>query len=219
MIPALNILGKEDFVVSNDRLPIGTIPIFAASSPDYQSSVSKMVTSANEVFSNFLQSDEGMGFCGHVCLIGDSMGAILAYDALSRDIKRSSSEGSVNDDLNRRPSPHNGDSMPSSPKIITAVDHEGKKTGKITPVPLSLIKVKICSMMHFDSIVGGHHHPLLKQTSLLSTHSVKRDQLSQDYLHGPRFDFDVSDFFAFGSPLGLLLAYRKVQVHRQILGL
>lgn len=27
-----------------------------------------------------------------------------------------------------------------------------------------------------------------------------------------RFDFDVSEFFAFGSPLGLLLAYRKVQV-------
>ena len=67
--------------------------------------------------------------------------------------------------------------------------------------------------MHFDSIVGGHHHPLLKQTSHLSTHSIKKDQLSQDYLHGPRFDFDVSDFFAFGSPLGLLLAYRKVQVH------
>ena len=95
MIPTLNVLGKEDFVVSNDRLPIGTIPIFAGSSPEYQTSVTKMVSCANEVFANFLQSDEGLGFCGHVCVIGDSMGAILAYDALCRDIKRSSRYGTI----------------------------------------------------------------------------------------------------------------------------
>ena len=130
MIPALNGLGKEDFVVSNDRLPIGTIPIFAGSSPEYQSSVSKMVSNANEVFASFLQSEEGSGFCGHVCLIGDSMGSILAYDALCRDIKRSSSEGSVNEDLNNRRSPFNngGESIPSSPKIRTSTDHEGIKS-------------------------------------------------------------------------------------------
>ena len=125
VIPALNGLGKEDFVVSNDRLPIGTIPIFAGSSPEYQSSVSKMVSNANEIFASFLQSEEGSGFCGHVCLIGDSMGSILAYDALCRDIKRSSSEGSVNEDLNRRSPFNGGESIPSSPKIRTSTDHEG----------------------------------------------------------------------------------------------
>jgi hypothetical protein len=99
----MNNLGKEDFVASNDRLPIGTIPILSTSSPEYQTSVTKMVTSANEIFSDFLKSEEGIGFCGQVCLIGDSMGAILANDALCRDIKRSSSEGSVNaEDLNGR---------------------------------------------------------------------------------------------------------------------
>ena len=51
-----------------------------------------MVTCANEIFADFLKSEEGLGFCGQVCLIGDSMGAILAYDALCRDMKRSSSE-------------------------------------------------------------------------------------------------------------------------------
>ena len=86
-----------------------------------------MVSNANEVFASFLQSEEGSGFCGHVCLIGDSMGSILAYDALCRDIKRSSSEGSVNEDLNNRRSPFNngGESIPSSPKIRTSTDHEG----------------------------------------------------------------------------------------------
>ena len=143
MIPALNGLGKEDFVVSNDRLPIGTIPIFAGSSPEYQSSVSKMVSNANEVFANFLQSEEGSGFCGHVCLIGDSMGSILAYDALCRDIKRSSSEGSVNEDLNRRSPFNGGESIPSSPKIRTSTDHEGIKSIQHSRSARSKIRKKI----------------------------------------------------------------------------
>ena len=33
------------------------------------------------------------------------------------------SEGSVNEDLSRRS--HNGESIPSSPKIITSTDHDG----------------------------------------------------------------------------------------------
>ena len=132
VIPAMNNLGKEDFLVSNDKLPIGTIPIFATSSPEYQASVTKMVHCANDVFADFLKSDEGLGFCGSVCMIGDSMGAILAYDALCRDIIRSSSEGSVNEVLencsnrNRSLSGNNGESIPSSPKIITS-DSEGNK--------------------------------------------------------------------------------------------
>ncbi len=72
VITTMNASGIEDFGVSNDRLPIGTIPIFAASSPEYQASVSKMVNAANNVFADFINSDEGQGFCGHVCLIGMS---------------------------------------------------------------------------------------------------------------------------------------------------
>lgn len=135
VIPSLNNVGKEDFLVSNDRLPIGTIPIFSTSSPDYHSSVNKMVASANDVFSSFLKSEEGLGFCGQVCLIGDSMGAILAYDALCRDIKRSLSEGSVNDDLstpNNRYRSQSGESGPSSPKIVTSADADSKSLSRLT---------------------------------------------------------------------------------------
>ena len=45
-------------------------------------------------------------------------------------MKRSSSEGSVNDEiggLNSRYRSHSGESGPSSPKIVTSSDNEGKK--------------------------------------------------------------------------------------------
>lgn len=38
-------------------------------------------------FVEFLKSEEGNGFCGQVCLVGDSMGSILGYDALCRSNK------------------------------------------------------------------------------------------------------------------------------------
>ena len=37
---------------------------------------------ANRIYSDFLRSEEGKGFCGQICLVGDSVGAIVAYDAL-----------------------------------------------------------------------------------------------------------------------------------------
>ena len=99
--------------VSNDRLPIGTIPLFASASPgnfhrqnlllshsscseffvvtrlffslsDYINSLNTVIGSANKVYNEFLQSEDGMGFCGQVSLVGDSVGSILAYDALCR---------------------------------------------------------------------------------------------------------------------------------------
>ena len=87
----------DTFGVSNDNLPVGTIPLFATSSPEYKSSLSKVIVSANHVYQDFLKSPEGIGFCGQICLVGDSVGAILAYDALciENTLKRSSSDTSV----------------------------------------------------------------------------------------------------------------------------
>ena len=83
--------------MSNDRLPIGTIPLFASSSPDYVNSLNTVVQSANKVYCDFLQSEDGIGFCGQVSVVGDSVGSVLAYDALCRPYasKRSLSESSV----------------------------------------------------------------------------------------------------------------------------
>ena len=95
--------GVTDPGVSNDRLPIGTIPLFATSSPEYFHSINKMIQSANKVFNDFLLSEDGQGFCGQVCMVGDSVGAILAYDALCRTFKRSCSDTSMPDIEHRYP--------------------------------------------------------------------------------------------------------------------
>jgi hypothetical protein len=106
--------------VSSERLPIGAIPLFAAASPRYQEAVSQLVATANTTYRNFLATEEGAGFGGQVCLVGDSIGSILAYDALCRNMKRSSSDTSVpestagvaalGDQLQR-------DSSPPSPRL------------------------------------------------------------------------------------------------------
>ena len=66
-------------------------------------------------------------------------------------------------------------------------------------------------LSNLKTFFPGNHQPPQKQCHL-SALSIRKENSSTEILIGPRFDFDVSDFFAFGSPLGLLLAYRKIQV-------
>ena len=63
-------------------LPLTSIPLLTTTAPQYQEYVREVVGEANKVYQGFIQSQEGLGFSGQVCLIGDSVGAILAYDAL-----------------------------------------------------------------------------------------------------------------------------------------
>ena len=71
-------------LTANDRLPISCVPVLAASDPSYQASVSAMISQANRVYQDFLQSEDGFGFSGQVCLLADSVGSLLAYDGLCR---------------------------------------------------------------------------------------------------------------------------------------
>lgn len=41
-------------------------------------------------FSEFLKTEDGQGFNGQVCIIADSVGSLLAYDALCRITKYNS---------------------------------------------------------------------------------------------------------------------------------
>merc|ERR1719500_533962 len=134
--------------VSNDRLPVHCLPLLATASPSYFKSVDQVIVAANRVYHDFLASEDGSGFSGQVCLIGDSVGSILSYDALCRKVRRTSEgSGGEYDNLQRA----------SSPLIVS--DH-------------------------------------LAATSLLE----ERDGLQ----------FEVSDFFIFGSALGLVLAHRRL---------
>lgn len=63
---------------------IGIVPLLLASKKDFPKIVNECIDSANKVYADFLASEEGAGFQGQITLIGDSVGSIFAYDALTR---------------------------------------------------------------------------------------------------------------------------------------
>ncbi|XP_059092969.1 protein retinal degeneration B-like isoform X1 [Tigriopus californicus] len=172
----VNPVSDTSFGVSHDHLPVGTIPLFAtASSPEYSGHLAKFVLECNRVYHDFLQSEEGAGFCGQVCLVGDSIGAILSYDALcGSSVKRASSDGSINEET-------------------AYVNH------------MELGSASASQPSGGSRLSAPPHTPSRKSSNPQQTESLGLEGM------GPRLDFDVSDFFAFGSPLGILLAYRKIQ--------
>ncbi|OUC44419.1 DDHD domain protein [Trichinella nativa] len=91
------------------------IPILSVSSSKYAECVVTIVQKANQVYSDFLQSDEGVGFDGKVSICGDAIGGLLAFDALC-DLTMSRAVN-LNDPLYRR------------------VDQQRK----FTPTPLSVV--------------------------------------------------------------------------------
>lgn len=75
------------------------------------------------------------------------------------------------------------------------------------------MKTKVANGLNY--FAGNHQPPSLLKSSVGHLSTLRKDghnSSDADNSAKPRFDFDVSDFFSFGSPLGMLLAYRKVQV-------
>ncbi|KAJ8287145.1 hypothetical protein GJAV_G00048160 [Gymnothorax javanicus] len=68
---------------SQDHIPLAALPLLATSSPLYQDAVATVIARANQVYGDFIKSLEGAAFSGQVCLIGDCVGGILGFDALS----------------------------------------------------------------------------------------------------------------------------------------
>ncbi|XP_061459237.1 membrane-associated phosphatidylinositol transfer protein 2 isoform X5 [Rhineura floridana] len=67
---------------SQDHIPLAALPLLATSSPQYQEAVATVILRANQVYSEFIKSQEGTSFSGQVCLVGDCVGGILGFDAL-----------------------------------------------------------------------------------------------------------------------------------------
>uniref|UniRef100_A0A8C0VQN1 Phosphatidylinositol transfer protein membrane associated 2 n=1 Tax=Cyanistes caeruleus TaxID=156563 RepID=A0A8C0VQN1_CYACU len=67
---------------SQDHIPLAALPLLATSSPQYQEAVATVIVRANQAYSEFIKSQEGTSFNGQVCLVGDCVGGILAFDAL-----------------------------------------------------------------------------------------------------------------------------------------
>lgn len=70
--------------MTHESVSIGAIPLISTAQQEYSDAVVKTVLAANQVYQEFLKTEEGLGFTGQIIMIGDSMGSLLGYDALTR---------------------------------------------------------------------------------------------------------------------------------------
>ncbi|XP_055018149.1 LOW QUALITY PROTEIN: membrane-associated phosphatidylinositol transfer protein 2-like [Boleophthalmus pectinirostris] len=213
---------------SQDHIPLAALPLLATSSPLYQDAVSTVIARANQVYGDFLKSLDGAAFSGQVCLIGDCVGGILGFDALCssnqtvNESQNSSRRGSVvsvqdQDLLSPGIIVNCGSSSPtlegSRHLSRSNIDIPRTSTGE-EKKPLTR-KRSDSSTYELDTI--KQHHAFLSSlhSSVLRSDGVSRRSSSSTMLDGTalgKFDFEVTDFFLFGSPLGLVLALRKTVI-------
>uniref|UniRef100_A0A6I8PJD6 PITPNM family member 3 n=1 Tax=Xenopus tropicalis TaxID=8364 RepID=A0A6I8PJD6_XENTR len=204
--------------ISEDHIPLAALPLLAISSPQYQDAVAMVINRANQVYNEFLKSPDGASFNGQVCLIGDCVGGILGFDALcysgktpgeSQNSSRRGSCSSIQD--NSTPPEDNSAGLRGTKRLSKSnIDISGVLDNGAPKQPL-LRKQSDSSTYDCDTIT--QHHAFLS-----SIHSsVLKDDMDFprtgssnlcEVIMG-RFDFEVSDFFLFGSPLGLVLAMRR----------
>uniref|UniRef100_A0AAR2LMX8 Membrane-associated phosphatidylinositol transfer protein 3 n=1 Tax=Pygocentrus nattereri TaxID=42514 RepID=A0AAR2LMX8_PYGNA len=84
LVSNLNPYSYDESCVSSsvDHLPLAALPLLAIAAPHYQDAVATVIARANQVYHSFLQSPDGQGFAGQVCLLGDCVGGVLCFDAL-----------------------------------------------------------------------------------------------------------------------------------------
>lgn len=220
---------------SQDHIPLAALPLLATSAPQYQDAVATVIVRANQVYGDFIKSLEGATFTGQVCLIGDCVGGILGFDALcssnitvseSQNSSRRGSIVSVQDNDLLSPgiiinSTHcsgsgSGLSLEGSRHLSRSNIDIPRSSGPDDPKKPLPRKRSDSSTYELDTI--KQHQAFLSSlhSSVLRNDPGSRRSSSSTMLEGGgalgKFDFEVSDFFLFGSPLGLVLALRKTVV-------
>ncbi|XP_008288060.1 membrane-associated phosphatidylinositol transfer protein 2 isoform X3 [Stegastes partitus] len=216
---------------SQDHIPLAALPLLATSAPQYQEAVATVIVRANQVYADFLKSLDGAAFSGQVCLIGDCVGGILGFDVLC------SSNQTVNESQNssRRGSVISvQDQDLLSPGIIVNSGHgsasptlEGSRHLSRSNIdiprasagddPKRQLPRKRSDSSTYEMDTIKQHQAFLSSlhSSVLRNDATSRRSSSSTMLDGGslgKFDFEVSDFFLFGSPLGLVLALRKTVI-------
>ncbi|XP_067339676.1 membrane-associated phosphatidylinositol transfer protein 2-like isoform X2 [Channa argus] len=215
---------------SQDHIPLAALPLLATSAPQYQDAVATVILRANQVYSDFIKSLEGASFNGQVCVIGDCVGGILGFDALcsssvtaseSQNSSRRGSAVSVQDTDLLSPGIVINSGSPSSPSLEGSrhlsrsnIDIP-RSSGPDDPKKQLPRKRSDSSTYELDTI--KHHQAFLSSlhSSVLHGEPGSRRSSNSTMLEGGslgKFDFEVTDFFLFGSPLGLVLALRKTVV-------
>ncbi|KAM6118561.1 LOW QUALITY PROTEIN: membrane-associated phosphatidylinositol transfer protein 3 [Phoenicopterus ruber ruber] len=196
---------------SEDHIPLAALPLLAVSSPQYQDAVAMVISRANQVYNEFLKSTDGAGFNGQVCLIGDCIGGILGFDAIcynsntadeSRNSSRRGSINSIQDNLLAEDSSMGG-SKRLSKAVLNLGIMEDEKPRQL-PRKQSDSSTYACDTITNHAFLSSIHSSVLKDGA---DFPPVNSSLSEVNLG--RFEFEVSDFFLFGSPLGLVLAMRS----------
>lgn len=212
---------------SFSSIPVGALPLFAISSHNYQDHIGTVITQCNKVFAEFIKSEEGRGFRGKVVLIGDSVGAILGFDALCHSQSQSnngppSDQSSVQDpqeattaaagksftpvisvsecelEDQNKPKYSTMPSTSSAAKSNTAAAHGGN-TGQ------TKVQVYCKSLSH-----PGDASTIDSSNRLVISNTLRRRSSGSSDPSTSKFDFEVHDFFMFGSMIGVVLTYRKM---------
>uniref|UniRef100_A0A8C7VMN6 DDHD domain-containing protein n=1 Tax=Oncorhynchus mykiss TaxID=8022 RepID=A0A8C7VMN6_ONCMY len=188
---------------SQDHIPLAALPLLATSTPQYQEAVATVIMRANQVYNDFIRSLDGTTFSGQVCLIGDCVGGILGFDALCisnqtiGESQNSSRRGSVISDT--YPIPILVLVLFSSRHLSRSNIDIPRSGGPDDPKRQLPRKTSDSSTYELDTI--KHHQAFLTSSSTF-----------QDAGSLGKFEFEVADFFLFGSPLGLVLALRKTVI-------
>ncbi|XP_051955787.1 PITP-less RdgB-like protein [Xyrauchen texanus] len=209
LVSNLNPYSYDETCLSSsvDHLPLAALPILAIAAPHYLNAVATVIAQANQVYQNFLQSPEGVGFTGQVCLVADCVGGVLCFDALcfSGDKQHRSPEGGIK----------NNSTESLKPDLMNCLSPTLRGSKRLSK---SNIDVSTPS-----DVLSGVRHPLIRkqtdscdadvasgQSEVFLSSLSQDDQCSSRQAINPGcFEFDVSDCFLLGCPLGLVLAMRR----------
>ncbi|XP_042661380.1 membrane-associated phosphatidylinositol transfer protein 2 isoform X6 [Tyto alba] len=217
---------------SQDHIPLAALPLLATSSPQYQEAVATVIVRANQAYSEFIRSQEGMSFNGQVCLVGDCVGGILGFDALcysnqtvseSQNSSRRGSVVSVQDTDLLSPGITVNNSYCSSGSNLEASRHLSRSNIDIPRSngedPKKQLPRKRSDSSTYELDTIKQHQAFLSRnglhSSVLRNDPGSRRSSSSTMLDGGnigKFEFEITDFFLFGSPLGLVLALRKTVI-------
>ncbi|NXE53475.1 PITM2 protein, partial [Casuarius casuarius] len=215
---------------SQDHIPLAALPLLATSSPQYQEAVAAVITRANQAYSEFIRSQEGTSFNGQVCLVGDCVGGILGFDALcysnqtvseSQNSSRRGSVVSVQDTDLLSPGITVNNSYCSSGSNLEGSRHLSRSNIDIPRSngedPKKQLPRKRSDSSTYELDTIKQHQAFLSSlhSSVLRNDPGSRRSSSSTMLDGGnigKFEFEITDFFLFGSPLGLVLALRKTVI-------
>nr|XP_060641491.1 membrane-associated phosphatidylinositol transfer protein 2 isoform X4 [Anolis sagrei ordinatus] len=215
---------------SQDHIPLAALPLLATSSPKYQEAVATVILRANQVYSEFIRSQEGTSFNGQVYLVGDCVGGILAFDALcfsgqtaseSQNSSRRGSVISVQDTDLLSPGIVVNNSYCSGASALEGSRHLSRSNIDIPrsneeDANKNSLRKKSDSSTHEADTINQHQAFLssLHSSALRHCPGTRRSSSSTalDGVNVGKFEFEITDFFLFGSPLGLVLALRKTVI-------